>query len=206
VTQFRVEIRRNEAAALLQGVPRALEQAAARALNGMNPLIKQAAGAQISGLYNMSQKYAERHVRLVSRAGPNRLMAIWAPSGKPEPLKAYKPRVAGAGGKELKPRKKRGGKGPSPNNPVSVEVFRGRRRTLAQGFLGPNGHVYARIGKARNPIRKLFGPGVPSGFIKSATGEALKSVTKAKFASRLEAEIVRQVAKIQTGRLPKAIL
>src|SRR5579885_2528284 len=42
----------------------------------------------------------------------------------------------------------------------------GKRRVFAHTFIGPNGHVFVRVGKARLPIRKLFGPAIPKEMVR----------------------------------------
>lgn len=64
----------------------------------------------------------------------------------------------------------------------------GRRRVFAHTFIVPalGGHVFERKGKARLPLRKLWGPALPK--------ELVKDQTKAAFETTVAVELPRRVA------------
>jgi hypothetical protein len=190
-TTVRIELKANQVYAYLADVPNGVARAASRALNSMNPDIRQQATDRITGIYNMRAKDAKAGVKLVSRSGPQRLRVVWAGKGRPIPLKSYSARVIGGGRRNTVGRA-----------PVTVEVFKGKPKTVRGGFIGPNGHVFKRIGQSRLPIKKLHGPALPSQFANEQVQLALVSVTNRVLPGRLESEMVRELRKIETGRLP----
>lgn len=194
MAEFSIRFDGSDVYAYLSDVPGAAKRATARAINAMTSDIRSTAESGILDVYKVRPVDARRAVKMVSRAGPARLRAMWAARGGPVPLKAYGAQLVGAG------RRRRGRPG---NSPVIVEVIPGRRRIVQGAFFGPNGHVYRRIGPKRLPIKKLHGPGIPKAFVKSAVTGALVSVSARKLPARIDSEMVRELRKIETGHLPK---
>jgi hypothetical protein len=184
----------SQVTAYLKEVPGGVARAASRALNSMSPTIRQEATDRITGIYNMRPKDAKKGVQFVRRASTKSLSVVWAGKGRPIPLKSYSATVLGG--------KTKRGKSLAGRSPVQVEVFRGKRKIVRGGFIGPNGHVFKRVGRARLPIRKLHGPALPSQFANETVTSALISVTNRVLPVRLETEMVRELRKIETGKLP----
>jgi len=187
MTTVRIDLKSNQVYAYLKEVPNGVKRAASRAMNSMNTDIRKESVDRITGIYNMRAKDAKAGVKLVSRSGPQRLRVVWAGMGRPIPLKSY-----GA----------TGGLPQGRRVPVLVQVKRGRTKTVRGGFIGPNGHVYKRVGTTRLPIKKLFGPALPSQFANEQVQLALVSVTNRVLPRRIESEMVRELRKIETGKLP----
>lgn len=96
------------------------------------------------------------------RATPKRLFAVIRARGKPIPLKHFK------GTRVVKGRGKRRGY-------VTVQVIPGEKKRVQGGFQGPNDHIFRRQGRKRLPIKKLYGPSVPSAFVKSSIERAMRT-------------------------------
>ena len=189
MTSFSVKLNTSQVAAYLRDCPRAVRAAAQAAINSMSPEIREEAASGISSVYNIKKAVAKRGIKMVARASPAKLRARWEPSGKAIPLTEFKPRVAG-------------GRGRSRNHPVSVEVLRGQRKVVQGAFLGVDRKPSKRISQPRVPTRTLYGPGVPMMFIREEVNRAMLTVTDRVLPRRIESEMVRQLRKIETGKLP----
>jgi hypothetical protein len=189
VTSLQIDFKAGEVYAYLKDVPRGVARATSRALNSMNGDIRDDATRSITGIYNMRAADAKRGIKMVTRSGPNRLRVVWAARGGPIPLKSYGAKGGLPLGKRI---------------PVTVQVFKDKRQTVGGGFIGPNGHVFKRVGQARKPIRKLFGPALPSGFVKEQVMQSMVRLSERVLPRRIESEMVRELRKQATGTLPKA--
>lgn len=69
----------------------------------------------------------------------------------------------------------------------------GKRRVFPHTFLGPNGHVFVRLGKARLPIKKLFGPNIPKEMVKDETEAAFFRASGEMLGPALEKWLLRQI-------------
>lgn len=69
----------------------------------------------------------------------------------------------------------------------------GKRRVFPHTFIVPSlgGHVFERKGRARFPIRKLWGPAVPAELVRDQSKIAFETTVKAELPVRLEHEIRR---------------
>lgn len=187
VVSVQYDFRTAQVAAYLKDVPKGMKRATSRAMNSLNKDIREDAVRGVTSVYNIRPTDAKRNIKMVRRSGPNSLFVIWKASGGPIPLKSYQPQ----GGRPLGKRV-----------PVTVEVTKGRRKTVGGAFIGPNNHLFARKGKARLPIKKLHGPSIPSGFIKDQVTNSLIRLTNLLLPRRVESEMVRELRKITTGKLP----
>jgi hypothetical protein len=185
----KVDLKANQVYAYLKEVPRAVSSAAARAINSMSPDVRSISAHEISSVYNIKEPTAKRAIKMVARASPNKLRAVWQPQGKGIPLSQYSPKVVG-------------GKGRRANHPVSVEVFRGKRKVVQGAFRGVGRAPAKRKGAARTPTRTLYGPSIPMAFARDEVLKATIFATNKILPGRLESEMVRQLRKIETGRLP----
>lgn len=169
---------------LLRDVPGAVERATARGLNKGILQVRTVAIKQI----RQERSLKARDVRATmstNRAHRKHLSATLTSTGRPIALKQYGARVVGKRGRGHK-------KG---NHPVQVQIIKGRKRMVRGGFLGPNGHVYRRLGKPRLPIKKLFGPSIPSAMAKRKVDRAMRSLAESKVPGLIEHELRRELGR-----------
>ena len=83
---------------------------------------------------------------------------------------------------------------------VSAMVW-GKRRVFPHSFVSAKlgGHVFVRMGKARNPIRKMWGPALPNEMVKGDTAATFLSTVEAD----LPARVAHEVAALLNGRAPR---
>lgn len=174
--------------------------ATVRALNRTGEMVKTEAKRFIKERRALPARVIDRSLKL-DRATRGNLVATVTVSGRPISLKHY-----GAAGPRGRPKKQNitrddhgrftGGTG-SP--PVTVRVT-GARKVVKGGFIGPNGHVYKREGKARKPIKVLFGPSIPTAIGAQAIKQALQNLAHSKFRERFTHEIGREIANARSRR------
>lgn len=119
----------------------------------------------------------------IRRATANHLVSSLVVTGRPIPLKDYQARPTKAG--------------------VTVSVTKGARKLVQhkgnKGFvvekIGSN--VFAREGKARLPIKKLFGPSLPSTFIQAEVRKAWTATAIDAMPKRLAEEMRFELSKLQ---------
>jgi hypothetical protein len=94
--------------------------------------------------------------------------------------------------KEFDPRQTRKG--------VSAMVW-GKRRVFPHSFIAPSlgGHVFLRMGKSRNPIRKMWGPALPAELVKAETAAIFLATVEAE----LPARVAHEVAAVLAGHAPR---
>lgn len=188
VVSVQYDFRTNQVAGYLRDVPKGVARATSRGMNSLNRDIREDAVQGVTSVFNIRRQDAKRGIKMVRRSGPNSLFVVWKAKGGPIPLKSY-----GA----------KGGRPLGKNIPVTAEVTRGKRKTVDGGFIGPNNHVFKRKGRGRMPIKKLYGPSLPSGFVKDKVTASLVKLTNRLLPRRVESEMVRELRKIATGKLPK---
>lgn len=163
---------RQAVARLESDVGAQLGAAAARALNRSAVTTRAEAARKIRERYNLKVGTAKAQMR-IDRASRNRLTAQVIVSGRPIPLFEFSARAGAAG--------------------VSVEILRGKRRTLKGRFLArmKSGHqgVYERKGKPRLPIRELFTVGLPAMFTQRTVLTAIEKVALERFRVELDREL-----------------
>lgn len=152
--------------------------AAARALNKTIGNVRTQSSKSIREERALSAKVVKEALT-VQRASKAKLVASLTASGRPIPLREYQAR--------------QGKKG------VTVKVSPGGRKLVVHAGnkafeVGKFGqHIYAREGKGRLPIKKLYGPSIPSTFIKEKVIAALTRVAgenwKKRFAEELNFEL-----------------
>lgn len=83
---------------------------------------------------------------------------------------------------------------------VSAMVW-GKRRVFPHSFIVPSrgGHVFLRVGKSRNPIRKMWGPALPAEIVKAETA----SIFLATVAAELPARVAHEVGALLAGHAPR---
>jgi hypothetical protein len=75
-------------------------------------------------------------------------------------------------------------------NGVSAMVW-DKRRVFPHSFIAPTlgGHVFVRMGKGRNPIRKMWGPALPAELVKDETAAIFLSTVETELPQRLAHEV-----------------
>jgi hypothetical protein len=74
----------------------------------------------------------------------------------------------------------------------------GKKREFPHAFIGPNGHVFVRMGKApdkvkRLPIHKMWGPNIPKEMVKEETEAAFFRTSAEMLGPALEKWLLRQI-------------
>jgi len=86
------------------------------------------------------------------------------------------------------------------NRGVSANVW-GKRRVFPHSFIAPSlgGQAFIRMGKGRNPIRKMWGPALPAEMVKGETA----AMFLATVATELPARVEHEVAALLAGHAPR---
>lgn len=148
--------------------------AASRAINKVLGNVRTEASKQIRQERALSASTV-RDALTIKRATKALLIGNVTASGRPIPLKEYQARRTKTG--------------------VTVKVSPGGRKLVVfagnKGFLVDKigGHVFARTGKQRLPIKKLYGPSIPSTFVKDKVIAALDRVANDSWAKRFAEEL-----------------
>lgn len=154
--------------------------AAARAINKTLGNVRTESVSQIRKERALSAKTV-REALALQRASRARLYGALIASGKPIPLRDYQARQT-----------KRG---------VTVRVSPGSRKLVVHAGnkafeLQKFGkHVYARVGKERLPIKKLFGPSIPSTFLKDKVVAAMDKVAGSNWPKRFAEELAYELSR-----------
>jgi hypothetical protein len=69
----------------------------------------------------------------------------------------------------------------------------GKRRVFPHTFIGPGGHIFARKGKSRLPIHKLFGPAIPKEMVKDEAERTFYRVSGELLGPAVEKWLLRQL-------------
>lgn len=69
----------------------------------------------------------------------------------------------------------------------------GRRLLFKHAFIGPNGHVYVRLTKARLPIKKLWGPNIPKEMVKDESAATFFRVSSELLGPAIEKWLLRKI-------------
>jgi DNA-binding MarR family transcriptional regulator len=154
--------------------------AASRALNKTIGNIRTQASKSIREERALSARVV-RDALTVKKTTKTQLVASLTASGRPIPLREYQARAG-----------KRG---------VTVKVSPGGRKLVrhagnkAFALAKFGGHIYARTGKERLPIKKLYGPSIPSTFVKDKVTEALDKVGGESWPKRFAEELQYELSK-----------
>jgi hypothetical protein len=148
--------------------------AAARAINKTLANVRTEASKQIRQERALSASTV-KDALTIHRATKMLLIGDVTASGRPIPLKEYQARQTRSG--------------------VTVKVSPGPRKLVTfagnKGFIVNKigGHVFARTGKQRLPIKKLYGPSIPATFVKERVLAALDRVAGDAWHKRLAEEL-----------------
>jgi len=160
-------------------------RAGVRALNKVAANVRTAASAGIRRRRALTASTV-RQALAITRASKSRQFATITVRGAPIPLRDYAARQGTRG--------------------VTVLVTPGKRKLVA---LGANkafvldrfgGHVFARTGAARLPIKKLFGPSLPSTFMHDEVRLAWEAVARDAMLKRFLEEVRFELARA-SGKL-----
>ena len=79
---------------------------------------------------------------------------------------------------------------------VSANAWR-KRKVYKNSFIGNQGRtVFARVGKARLPIKALKGPSVPRTFIKQEVESAIRATIQTKFPEEFERQVAYRISRL----------
>jgi hypothetical protein len=76
---------------------------------------------------------------------------------------------------------------------ISVTTAKRGRIVLKGSFIGPGGHVYARVGKGRLPIKKLWATAIPNEMIKAEAEATFYRVSQEMLGPAVEKWLLRQI-------------
>lgn len=154
--------------------------ALSRAINRVTRSAKTEAVRQVRDEYTAKAGAINKTIK-VTRANPNNLSAKIESRGSSMSLLDFR----------VNPKK------PSPRrrSPITVEVRRGSKKPIEGAFVQRMGNggvgVFARVGSARLPIRKLFGPAVPVMLNNDSVVEAVQRRAEEQLESRIGHEMNR---------------
>lgn len=156
-------------------------RAITRGLNKTAANVRTAASTAIRQRRSLSAKVV-RDAMAIRKANQQRLISSIVVTGKPIPLRDYKARATKKG--------------------VTVQVSPGKRKAVSHrgntAFLVSkfSGHVFARQGKARLPIKKLFGPSLPSTFVQTEVRRAWTAAAQDAMPKRLAEELRYELSRL----------
>jgi hypothetical protein len=166
-------------------LPGAHRRAISRGLNKTAANVRTAASVAIRAKRSLSASTV-RKALAIKQANPNHLVATLSVTGRPIPLKEYKANQT-----------KRG---------VTVKVTPGKPKLVGhrgnRAFIIAKigGHVFAREGKGRLPVKKLYGPSLPATFLQEEVRRAWTTAAQDALPKRLSEEIKFEFAKLAAKR------
>jgi hypothetical protein len=162
-------------------LPAAARRAIVRGLNKTATNVRTSASAAIRKRRALSAKVV-RDAMAIRKATKERLVSSIVVTGSPIPLRDYKARQT-----------KRG---------VTVSVSPGARKLVEHrgnhAFIVNKigGHVFVRTGKSRLPIKKLFGPSLPSTFVQAEVRAAWTATALETMPKRLSEEVRFELSRV----------
>lgn len=153
-------------------------------VRGLN---KTAANVQVSASLAIRKRRAlpaktVKQAMAIRKATSTRLVSTLVVTGRPIPLRDYAARQTKKG--------------------VTVAVTPGKRKLVEhngnKGFIVGKigGHVFAREGTGRLPIKKLFGPSLPSTFVQAEVRRAWTATAQEAMPKRLAEEMRFELSKL----------
>lgn len=175
----------SSAIANIERLPRNARQAISRGLNKTAANVRVAASTEIRKRRVLSAKIV-RDAIAIRKASHQRLVASLVVTGRPIPLRDYKARQTKKGvTTQVSPGKRK------------LISHRGNRAFIVQKL---SGHVFAREGKARLPIKKLFGPSLPSTFVQVEVRAAWTATAREVLPKRITEEMRFELSRLEKGR------
>jgi hypothetical protein len=156
-------------------------RALVRGLNKTAANVRTSASRAIRERRSLSAKTVNQALA-IRKASNAKLVSSLVVTGRPIPLKEYKARETRKG--------------------VTVSVTPGARKLIEhagnRGFIVQKigGHVFAREGKSRLPIKKLFGPSLPSTFVQEEVKRAWTATAQEAMPKRLAEEMRYELARL----------
>jgi len=167
---------------MLDGLPKGpVKRAIIRGLNKTAANVRTSASTAIRQRRALSAKVV-RDAMAIRKANAQRLISSIVVTGRPIPLRDYKARQTKKG--------------------VTVAVTPGKRKLVEHRgnkafVIGKlSGHVYARQGSDRLPIKKLFGPSLPSTFVQTEVRSAWTATAQEAMPKRLAEEVRFELGKL----------
>lgn len=165
--------------------PKILIPATVRALNKVAQNVRTASGRAIRQRRALNASVVNKAMA-IRRATTTHLQSSLVVTGKPIPLRDYKPRQTRRG--------------------VTVSVTTGTRKLVPGAFIVQklSGHVFRRAGDKRLPIEKLMGPSLPSTFLQENVRLAWMTVARDAMVKRSAEELRFELSKLQKRRARRA--
>lgn len=166
----------------------AANRATANALNVMARTVRKVSVDHVSKFRRIGKRKVGTMVKLVKRASAWDQVAIIRAFGGPVSLKEYSPKQTRRG--------------------VTVNV-EGKRKLIPDAFIGPNGHVFIRLGRKakatkgryagrqRQRIQKRMGPSITTGFLKEIVRLEQKRVIRRDWKRVLNEKMEDQLTKLR---------
>lgn len=151
-----------------------------RAINRSVPAGKLAASKEVRKEYNVKASKINEATK-VTKASTSTLMAKIRWSSPMVNLANFKISPS------KRPKKQ-------PKKQMTVQVKKGSKSTYKGAFIGSNGQVFRRVGKARLPIKPLYGPAISQLMGAEKVKEATVTRTQEILALRVEHEIGRMMS------------
>ncbi len=164
----RLRFKHDDVTRALRQLARSTPAAAARTINKTLLQVRTVAVREIRTKLRKVRARTVRGTMRIRRAANRNPSGALQSLGTPISLKEYGAReVRGRGRRRKNQRGRRRSKG------VQVQVTPGSKSLLRRAFIGPGGHVFERRGSARLPLRKLFGPSIPTAMARSVVRQAM---------------------------------
>lgn len=171
---------------MLRRVGPAKDRAVANGINKTATQTKTEAGREIRAEQRSLKAGIVSKSMAIKRANQATLTAVISATGKPIPLRDFK------GTRFTRGR----GRGKNRVGYVVTQVIPGQKKTVKGAFIGPGGHVFRRFSRSRLPIEKLFGPTVPSAFVKDQITRAMTNKANRVAGRLIESQLRRELAKV----------
>lgn len=169
-----------------------------RMVEGLNELAKGAGDkVLVRALNDAGASAYTRVVRTLARetgAQQKEIRKAVKPHRSTGPSSPYRIRARGPylSLKAFRPRQRKKGVSASPW---------GKRRIFPGTFIGPGGHVFRRVDRAkRTPIAKLWGPAIPVELLRGASETEVRLALQKVFPARAEHHTLRAIDQIKTQK------
>lgn len=164
-----------------------VDKAAVSALNRVGSMVKSEAVRQVAKQRNLRVGYIRSHV-YQSKAFGKHLATYIRGVGRPISLREYGAHNT-AHGVSVKVMREGGRKIVHRHGNKAFVFSRGHRAPRGNA----SGPVFVRTGRQRLPIEKLYGPSIPTAFVKHVAMEAFKRLAEKKWPERFNHEIRRRL-------------
>jgi hypothetical protein len=185
-----------------------IDSAAANAINILLRAARNESIKKVAEVRKVRPSLIRASIQIAKRA------SFWSPqgevraTGKPISLREYSAKQTSTGvtvnvmgqAKEI-----RSAFGPGILGRITqrfIYTQNGKRRQSVERDAGPNpqimgGHVFVRLGRARLPIRQLYGPSIPTGFIRDEVRDAQERVIEVDWPKEIAKQINAALVKLR---------